>query len=106
MTIRFPVTKKLHLIALCAVLALVPHAADATSRRKSASKPHPAVPARAFSEDKGSYYVPYAQDAGGRRVPIMQIPGSVTIVPRQVIDDQQDTTICGALRNVSGVMCR
>ena len=52
------------------------------------------------------YYVPYVTGAAGRPVPIMQIPGSVTVVPREVIDDQQDITICGALRNVSGVLCR
>jgi outer membrane receptor for monomeric catechols len=36
----------------------------------------------------------------------MQIPGSVTVLRRQVIDDQQDITICGALGNVGGVTCR
>jgi outer membrane receptor for monomeric catechols len=36
----------------------------------------------------------------------MQVPGSVVVVPRQVMDDQQDITVCGALRNVSGVSCR
>jgi outer membrane receptor for monomeric catechols len=28
------------------------------------------------------------------------------VLPRQVIDDQQDISVCGALRNVSGVFCR
>jgi outer membrane receptor for monomeric catechols len=45
-------------------------------------------------------------DAAGNPVPIMQIPGSVVVVPRQVIDDQQDISVCGALRNVSGVFRR
>ena len=61
---------------------------------------------RAGSANESGYYVPHVTDAAGRSVPIMQIPGSIIVVPRQVIDDQQDITICGALRNVSGVFCR
>jgi iron complex outermembrane receptor protein len=50
--------------------------------------------------------VPDVNDAAGNPVPIREIPGSVVVVPRQVIDDQQDISVCGALRNVSGVFCR
>jgi len=49
------------------------------------------------------YYVPYVTGPGGTRVPVMQIPGSVTVVPRSLMDDQQATTLGQALRNVPGV---
>jgi outer membrane receptor for ferric coprogen and ferric-rhodotorulic acid len=49
------------------------------------------------------YYVPYVTGPGGTRVPVMQVPGSVTVVPRSLMDDQQATTLGEALRNVPGV---
>jgi len=49
------------------------------------------------------YYVPYVTGPGGTRVPVMQVPGSVTVVPRSLIDDQQATTLGEALRYVPGV---
>ncbi len=49
------------------------------------------------------YYVPYVRGPGGTRVPVMQIPGSVTVVPRSLMDDQQATTLGEALRYVPGV---
>lgn len=97
--------KSLPLIALSAALALLPHAADAASRARCAAKTSP-MSNRNPAQDAGNYYVPYVMDAAGNPVPIMQIPGSVVVVPRQVIDDQQDISVCGALRNVSGVFRR
>lgn len=92
---------------LAAALALLPNAAGAASRvHKSAVKPATAAPARTSAQNNGNYYVPYVKDAAGNHVPIMQVPGSVVVVPRQVMDDQQDITVCGALRNVSAVFCR
>ncbi len=96
--------KSLYLIALGTALALLPNAADAKSRHHKASPSPEAVHQPQL--DNGSYYVPDVKDAAGNSVPIMQIPGSVVVVPRQVIDDQQDISVCGALRNVSGVFCR
>lgn len=94
--------KSLRFIALGAALALLPQAADAASRvRRNTVQPPPAE-----EPDAGSYYVPYVTDKAGNKVPIMEVPGSVVVVPRQVMDDQHDTSVCGALRNVSGVFCR
>ena len=42
----------------------------------------------------------------GERVPIMEVPGSATVINRQILDDQQATTLGQALRNVSGVSVR
>ncbi|ARN83731.1 TonB-dependent receptor plug domain-containing protein [Methylocystis bryophila] len=52
------------------------------------------------------YYAPYIIGADGRKYPIMEIPGGATVITRQVIDDQQATTLGEALKNVSGVMVR
>lgn len=94
----------LRLITLAAALALLPHAPDAASRaRKSAAKPPPHMSHRNPAQEVGSYYVSYVKDAAGNPVPIMRIPGSVVVVPQQVIDDQLDISVCSALRNVSGV---
>jgi outer membrane receptor for ferric coprogen and ferric-rhodotorulic acid len=49
------------------------------------------------------YYVPYVTGPGGTRVPMMQIPGSVSVVQRSLMDDQQATTVGEALRYVPGV---
>jgi len=88
------------LIACGAALAAFAQSASAgQAPRHRHARIHASAP------DNASYYVPYVADVAGNPVPIMQIPGSVTVVPRQVIDDQQAITVCEALRNVSGVFC-
>jgi len=52
------------------------------------------------------YYTPYLTGPGGERVPIMEVPGSAVVINRQILDDQQVTTLGEALRNVSGVTVR
>jgi len=94
---------KSKLITFCVILTFVPSAVNGAPHRKRAVPPHPA---QILPEDERSYHVPYVLESSGTRAPIMQIPGSVVVVPRQVMDDQQDISICGAVRNVSGVMCR
>ncbi len=99
--------KALWLFVLAAGLALVPSAADAAHyRHKTAAEHAPRVLPRGPSQQNDSYYVPYVTNAAGRRVPIMQIPSSVTVIPQQLMQDQQDITMCEALRNISGVFCR
>ena len=49
------------------------------------------------------YYTPYLTDPSGERVPIMDVPGSAVVINRQILDDQQATTLGQALRNVPGV---
>jgi outer membrane receptor for ferric coprogen and ferric-rhodotorulic acid len=99
--------KTFRLFILSAGLALVPPAADATHyRNQTAAKHAPRVLPRDPTQQRDGYYVSYVTDAAGRRVPIMQIPSSVTVIPQQLMQDQQDITMCEALRNVSGVFCR
>ncbi|MGO9722176.1 MAG: TonB-dependent receptor plug domain-containing protein [Methylocella sp.] len=99
--------KAFRLFILAAGLALVPSAADASHyRHRTAVKHAPRVLPHSPAQPIDSYYVPYVMDAAGNRMPIMQIPSSVTVIPQQLMQDQQDITMCDALRNVSGVFCR
>ncbi len=99
--------RALRLFVLAAGLALVPVAADASHNgHKTGAKHAQKVLSQSPAQQSKSYYVPYVTDAAGKRVPIMQIPSSVTVIPQQLMQDQQDITMCDALRNVSGVFCR
>jgi outer membrane receptor for monomeric catechols len=95
------------LFLLLGLALALPPAAEAAAKPRKHAHAHAAaraVPAKAQAQ--GSYYVPYLTDSFGNRTPIMEIPGSAVVVPQQVIQDQQDISLCGALRNVSGVFCR
>ena len=61
---------------------------------------------RAAPQPDSGYYVPYATGPNGEKVPVMDIPGSISVIPRQVMDDQATTSVCGALGNAAGVSCR
>jgi catecholate siderophore receptor len=56
--------------------------------------------------ERGGYLTRDITGPGGERVPIMDVPGSATVINRQILDDQQATTLGQALRNVSGVTVR
>jgi outer membrane receptor for monomeric catechols len=103
--------KGVRLIALGAILAAFAQPAAAGHAAHHRGKAghalaHRSVQAGARYQNHSGYYVPYITDAAGKPVPIMQIPGSVTVVPREIIDDQQAISVCQALRNASGVFCR
>jgi outer membrane receptor for ferric coprogen and ferric-rhodotorulic acid len=92
------------LIGLMAVSFATTVAADPFARR---AKAHRATsPASAAASSNDSYYVPYVTGAGGGKYPIMELPGSATVVSRKLMDDQQAITLGDALRNVSGVTVR
>ncbi|HTV32375.1 MAG TPA: hypothetical protein VME69_04625 [Methylocella sp.] len=99
------------LVALSAAVVVFMQSAAANQKAHIHRKPRHAhvqssVQAGAGRANESSYYVPYVTDVAGKPVPIMQIPGSVTVVPGQVSDDQQAITLCEALVNASGVFCR
>jgi outer membrane receptor protein involved in Fe transport len=60
-------------------------------------------PSGGYNPRDTGYFVPYVTGPGGTRVPVMEVPGAVTVVPRSLMDDQQATTLGEALRNVPGV---
>ncbi|PPD10120.1 MAG: TonB-dependent receptor [Methylocystis sp.] len=94
------------LFAAAALLIVATGAlADPLRGGVKARKTHTSSPA-AQAMDNDGYYVPYVVGVDGKKYPIMKIPGSVTVISRQIMDDQQATTLGDALRNVSGVTVR
>ncbi len=91
--------KGLRLLALGAALMVEGHAA---SGEPIFSSTPPLVQS---SEKGGGRDAPMRQEASKATAPVLGRYGSET-VSRQVMDEQHATTICGALRNVSGVTCR
>lgn len=83
----------------------IANAASAGPRLRGA-KVHRTMSPAVEEMAKDSYYVPYVTGAGGRKYPIMDVPGSATVVARKLMDDQQAITLGDALRNVSGVTVR
>ncbi|NJP09957.1 MAG: TonB-dependent receptor plug domain-containing protein [Leptolyngbyaceae cyanobacterium RU_5_1] len=54
-------------------------------------------------EGQERYRVPNASTATRTDTPIRDVPASIQVVPRQVLEDQKVQTVRDALRNVSGV---
>ena len=79
--------------------------ADPLRRGVKGRKTHTSSPAAQTTNNDG-YYVPFVVGFDGKKYPIMEIPGSVTVISPQLMDDQQVTTLGDALRNVSGVTVR
>ncbi len=97
----------LKIASIAAALLMVANGAlaDPLRRGVKARKTHTSSPAAQTTANEG-YYVPYVVGVDGKKHPIMEIPGSVTVISRQLMDDQQATTLGDALRNVSGVTVR
>jgi outer membrane receptor for monomeric catechols len=95
----------LKIVSTAAAIVIIANAASADPliRGVKARRTHMSSPA---PQRAHGYYAPYVIGADGRKYPIMEIPGSIAVIPRQVIDDQQATTLGEALRNVSGVTVR
>lgn len=93
-------------LALAATLALCAPAFAERGTIRGAGATTTTAAQGAPARNGSGYYVPNVTDPVGNKVPIMQIPGSAVVVPRKVMDDQQNITVCDALRNVSGVSCR
>ena len=55
-------------------------------------------------KDNTSYAVKNSSSATRTDTPVKEIPQSIQVIPRQLIDDQQNVTISEALKNVSGVV--
>ncbi|BAB73884.1 TonB-dependent siderophore receptor [Anabaena sp. FACHB-709] len=54
--------------------------------------------------EKDGYQVPNTATVTRTNTPIIDIPQSIQVVPRQVLEDQQITRVDDALRNVPGVL--
>ncbi len=53
--------------------------------------------------EEDGYFVPEASTATRTDTPIRDIPGSIQVIPRQILEDQKATRIQEALDNISGV---
>lgn len=89
-------TFHLHATAICVALAMLTACAGAEPSKPGERK-------RAPIAQPNDYYVPFVTGSDGRQRSVMDIPGSVTVRPRKVIDDQQATTVGDVLRNSPGV---
>jgi outer membrane receptor for monomeric catechols len=85
------VMKRLELIFVGAILAATsPNSASADSNFRNA-------------KSRNHYYQPYATGVDGHEHPIMQIPGSATVLSREILDDQNARSLRDALRGAAGV---
>ncbi|MFW9261388.1 TonB-dependent siderophore receptor [Nostoc sp. CALU 546] len=88
-----------------------PEAPQNSEPEKPASNTPPAEPSGQTDEpiellvtgEQDGYRVPDAATATKTDTPLRDIPQSIQVVPRQVLEDQQVTNLGEALRNVSGV---
>lgn len=92
-------------------------AAGSVFRSQSATAPKAPVhaagreqkPVRALAADRGPYADPAAPYKADRlsspdaAEPIANLPGQVTVLTRQVLDDKNATTLSDALRTTAGV---
>ena len=60
------------------------------------------APATPFDTDDG-YFSDYVTGPAGTKTPIMDFPGSTTVITRKMMDDFQARNICDALRMAPGV---
>ncbi|KJH70627.1 TonB-dependent siderophore receptor [Aliterella atlantica] len=68
----------------------------------------PAAPQNELEEvlvtgEQDSYRAPNASTATRTDTPVRDIPGSIQVIPRQILEDQKTTRIQEALENISGV---
>lgn len=49
------------------------------------------------------YFARYVTGPGGTRIPVREVPGSTTVITRQMMDDFQARSVCDALRFAPGV---
>jgi len=77
---------------------------DSSSSTPSTAEPVmlPAVTVTGV-RDSGSYTVPNASSATRTDTPLIEIPQSIQVLPRTLLDDQDSHTLADALVNVSGV---
>jgi iron complex outermembrane receptor protein len=54
-------------------------------------------------QEENDYFVPEATAGTRTETPLLEVPQSVFVIPREILEDQQVTSLDEALRNVSGV---
>lgn len=87
------------LAAIACMGVTAPAAADWRVRGFRAPIHRSAPPA--YTDD--GYFSNYVTGPAGTRTPIMQVPGSATVITRKMMDDMQSRSLCDALRLAPGV---
>ncbi|MEO1353623.1 MAG: TonB-dependent receptor [Cyanobacteria bacterium J06635_15] len=76
---------------------------SATPGNPTAQSPDDAIQITVTGEQEDDYFAPDASTATRTDTPILDIPVSIQVIPRQVLEDQQVIRLEEALTNVSGV---
>lgn len=80
--------------------------AEAKAEKETVSSPVEQEDLTVSGGDWLGYNVLTASTATRTDTPLMELPQSVQVIPRKLLDDQQTITVSEALRNVSGVVPR
>jgi outer membrane receptor for ferric coprogen and ferric-rhodotorulic acid len=88
------------LVAVACICLTAPAAAD-TRVRGARARVHRVAPPPPYSD--GGYFSEYVTGPTGAPTPVMQVPGSTSVITRKMMDDFQSRDLCGALRLAPGV---
>jgi len=87
------------LVAVACVIGMTtPAAADTRGAR---ARVHRVAPPPPYYDD--GYFSNYVTGPTGAPTPVMQVPGSTSVITRKMMDDFQSRDLCGALRLAPGV---
>lgn len=89
------------LLIVVATVGLTTAAAADVRVRGSRARVHYVPPPPPYSDD--GYFSNYVTGPTGSPTPIMQVPGSASVVTRKMMDDFQSRNLCDALRLAPGV---
>jgi len=91
----------LFLLAALALVGLTTAAAADVRVRGSRARVHRVAPPPPYYDD--GYFSNYVTGPTGAPTPVMQVPGSTSVITRKMMDDFQSRDLCGALRLAPGV---
>lgn len=91
----------LFLLVVVATVGLTTAAAAEPRVRGARARVHHVAPPPQYYDD--GYFSNYVTGPTGAPTPVMQVPGSTSVVTRKMMDDFQSRDLCGALRLAPGV---
>lgn len=91
----------LFLLVVVATIGLTTAAAAEPRVRGARPRVHHVAPPPQYYDD--GYFSNYVTGPTGAPTPVMQVPGSTSVVTRKMMDDFQSRDLCGALRLAPGV---
>jgi len=94
--------KKINLFTIIGLLTGISSTPSAYSEELNIKVPEVDVTSQKI--EKAGYYVPKSKSATRTDSPIKEVPQSIHIVPRELIDDQINITASESLKNVSSVV--